>query len=97
MCGIAALTVTNTPVSVTSTSSRHWPDVDLPGGHGLRDDRRVGAHDVQPAAEFRDALVEHGPDRVEVADVRAAGDDPPVERLHLLDEVRARSASLASG
>jgi hypothetical protein len=51
-------------------------DADAGGGH----------HDVE-SPELLDAPVEHGLDRVAVADVGLRGHDPPVERLDLLDRV----------
>ena len=62
-------------------------DVHLPGAGGPGDDPRVTAHDVQPPAELGDPLADRRLDRREIPHVRAAGDDPPVQRLDLLDRL----------
>src|SRR5882757_4398043 len=81
--GIAASQVCRTPVSMMSMQSCHaW----IPTGL-LADDRhdaRVGQHDVD-SAELRDTLVEHRLHSGTIADIGLAGDNPPIQRLHILD------------
>src|ERR1700761_2543643 len=62
--------------------------VDRPGILRPGDDRRVRDDDVKPPAELGDTLVKDGLDHGQVPDVGLAGDNPPAERLDLLDGLR---------
>jgi hypothetical protein len=59
--------------------------VHLVGGREAGD-AGVAAHDVEPP-ELGHALVEGGLERAVVAHVGLGGDDPPVQRFHLLDRL----------